>query len=136
MMSNRRQRCPICFDALRRSRAVVVVLALLGLFCAQTALAFYRCPQLSISTHEQAKPPCAQMDMESPALCKAFVQGDTPGLDGPRFALDLDSAGLVHTGLPVLVVPAVLERAPRPRFEQPRAGPPPLLWIWFGRFRD
>jgi hypothetical protein len=126
----------LCFDALRRSRAAIVALALLGLLFAQAALAFYSCPQLlSGQAQEQPEPPCAEMDMESPALCKAFVQGDTQGLDGPRAALDVSSAALVVAVLPVPAVAVALARASGTRFERPHARPPPL-WIWFGRFRD
>lgn len=127
-------RLSLHFDALRRSRAAILVFALLGLLFAQTALAFYSCPQLSSTAHEQATTPCAEMDMASPALCKAFVQGDTQGLDGPRAALDVDSAGLTGSVVRALVAPPVRQLAPRARFTLPRARPPPL-WIWFGRFR-
>ena len=131
-----RQRQPTAFVALRRSRAAIVVFSLLGLLFAQTALAFYSCPQLLPDiTREEAEPPCAEMDMESPALCKAFVQGDTQGLDGSRAALDVGSPALLYTSLPVPAVPVVWARAPGTRFERPLARPPPL-WIWFGRFRD
>ena len=124
------------FDTLQRSRAAIVALALLGLLFAQTALAFYSCPHL-LSGHaqEQAEPPCAEMDMDSPALCKAFVQGDTQGLDGPRAAFDVGSPALLYVRLPAPVVPVAVAHTPGTRLERPRAQPPPL-WIRFGRFRD
>ena len=129
-----RRRSPIGFDTLRRSRAAIVVFALLGLLFAQTALAFYSCPQLSSAPHEQAETPCAEMDMASPALCKAFVQGDTQGLDGPRAALDVDSAGPAHSVARALSVAPLRPLARRALFALPCARPPPV-WIWFGRFR-
>lgn len=126
---------PNVFGALRRSRTTVVMLALTALLCAQAALAFYQCPQLTSGAPASEELPCAEMDMDSPALCKAFVQGDTQGLDGPRAALDIGSPALLYAIPPMPVVPVTLARAPGPRFERPRARPPPL-WIWFGRFRD
>ncbi len=122
------------FAALRRSRASVVLLALAALLCAQAALAFYRCPQLTSSAAASAQTPCEQMDRESPALCKAFVQGDAQGLDGKRSAIDfaaavpLQAALLRSFPLPPQTRPAV-RRAPL------RTRPPPL-WITFGRHRD
>lgn len=131
----RDRRLSLRFAVLRRSRAAIVAFALLGLLFAQTALAFYRCPQLSSPPHAQATMPCDQMDMTSPALCKAFVQGDTQGLDGPRAALDLDNPGLAGSVVRVLAVPFAARPVPSERFAPPRARPPPL-WIWLGRFRD
>lgn len=126
---------PRLFTALRRSRAGVVALALAALLCAQAALAFYRCPQLTTSSAAAAqRTPCEQMDRESPALCKAFVQGDAQGLDGKRSAIDsaaaapLGAALLLSFALPLQTRP-VLRRAPL------RTRPPPL-WITFGRHRD
>jgi hypothetical protein len=122
------------FAALRRSRVGVVVLALAALLCAQTALAFYRCPQLASSAAAAARTPCEQMDLASPALCKAFVQGDAQGLDGKRAALDfaaaapLGAAMRLSFALPPRTRPAA-RRAPL------RTRPPPL-WIIFGRHRD
>ncbi len=124
-----------CLYALRRSRVVIVVFALLGLLFAQAALAFYSCPQLSSHAQQQPEPPCAEMDMESPALCKAFTQGDTQGLDGPRAALDVSSPALLYVHSPVPVVLVTLAYEPGARFDPQRARPPPL-WICFGRFRD
>lgn len=123
------------FAELRRSRASVLLLALAALLCAQAALAFYRCPQLTTSSAAAAdRTPCEQMDRESPALCKAFVQGDAQGLDGKRSAADLAAAAqlravlLLSFALPLHTRPAV-RRAPL------RRRPPPL-WITFGRPRD
>jgi hypothetical protein len=122
------------FAALRRSRASVILLALAALLCAQTALAFYRCPQLTNSAAVVEKTPCEQMDRDSPALCKAFVQGDAQGLDGKRSPIDFAAAAplwatlLLSFALPFETRPAV-RRAPL------RARPPPL-WITFGRHRD
>jgi hypothetical protein len=123
------------FDALRRSRASVILLALAALLCAQTALAFYRCPQLTNSAVTAEKMPCETMDPASPALCKAFVQGDAQGLDGKRSAIDfaaaapLLSALLLSFVLPTLRVRVAARHAPL------RTRPPPL-WITFGRYRD
>ena len=129
-------RRPSWLITLRRSRAAIVVVALFAVLCAQTALAFYSCPQLLSSTApEHAEPPCAEMDTDSPALCKAFVQGDTQGLDGTRAVFDVGSPALLYASPPMPVVPVGLARAPGVRFERPRPRPPPL-WIWFGRFRD
>jgi hypothetical protein len=126
---------PHLFTALRRSRASVVLLALAALLCAQTALAFYRCPQLTASNATAAdRTPCEQMDRESPALCKAFVQGDAQGLDGKRPAVDVAAAAplwaalLLSFALPLQTRP-VVRRAPL------RTRPPPL-WITLGRHRD
>jgi hypothetical protein len=123
------------FAALRRSRVGVVVLALAALLCAQTALAFYRCPQLTTSSVAASdRTPCEQMDLASPALCKAFVQGDAQGLAGKRAALDfaaaapLGAAMRLSFALPPRTRPAA-RRAPL------RTRPPPL-WITFGRHRD
>ena len=123
------------FAALRRSRASVVLLALAALLCAQAALAFYRCPQLTTTSAAAVdRTPCEQMDRESPALCKAFVQGDAQGLDGKRSAIDFAAAAplwaalLLSFALP-LQTRAVMRRAPL------RTRPPPL-WITFGRHRD
>jgi len=122
------------FAALRRSGARVVLLALGALLCAQAALAYYRCPQLTSNGATLVRTPCEQMDRESAALCKAFVQGDTQGLDGKRSAIDFAAAAplwaalLLSFALPVLTHP-VLRRAPL------RTRPPPL-WITFGRCRD
>ena len=123
------------FATLRHSRASVAVLALAALLCAQTALAFYRCPQLTTASAAAAdRTPCEQMDRESPALCKAFVQGDAQGLDGKRSAVDsaaaapLSAALLLSFALPLQMRP-VVRRAPL------RTRPPPL-WITFGRQRD
>lgn len=123
------------FCALRRSRASVILLALAALLCAQTALAFYRCPQLMDSAATVEKTPCQDMDPASPALCKAFVQGDGQGLDGKRLAIDfaavapLSSALLLAFYLPARRVRVAARRAPL------RTRPPPL-WIMFGRHRD
>ena len=123
------------FCALRRSRASVILLALAALLCAQTALAFYRCPQLTNSAAAVEKMPCEDMDPASPALCKAFVQGDGQGLDGKRHAIDvaavapLLSALLLWFNLPTPRVRVAARRAPL------RTRPPPL-WITFGRYRD
>jgi hypothetical protein len=123
------------FAALRRSRASVVLLALAALLCAQTALAFYRCPQLTNSAPAVEKMPCEDMDPASPALCKAFVQGDGQGLDGKRLAIDfaavapLFSVLLLWIDLPTPRVRVAARRAPL------RTRPPPL-WITFGRYRD
>ena len=120
--------------ALRRSRASVVLLALAALLCAQAALAFYRCPQLTTSTALAEKTPCEQIDRDSPALCKAFVQGDAQGLDGKRSPIDFAAAApqwaalLLSFALPFQTRPAA-RRAPL------RTRPPPL-WITFGRHRD
>jgi hypothetical protein len=122
------------FAALRRSRASVILLALAALLCAQTALAFYRCPQLTRSALAATPMPCEQMDRESPALCKAFVQGDAQGLDGKRSPIDFAAAApqwaalLLSFALPPQMRPNV-RRAPL------RTRPPPL-WITFGRHRD
>jgi hypothetical protein len=123
------------FCALRRSRASVILLALAALLCAQTALAFYRCPQLMSSAAAVEKMPCEDMDAASPALCKAFVQGDAQGLDGKRSAIDfaavapLLSALLLSFYVPTPHVRVASRRAPL------RTRPPPL-WITFGRHRD
>lgn len=123
------------FCVLRRSRASVILLALAALLCAQTALAFYRCPQLMDSAATVEKTPCQDMDPASPALCKAFVQGDGQGLDGKRLAIDfaavapLSSALLLAFYLPTRRVRVAARRAPL------RTRPPPL-WITFGRHRD
>ena len=123
------------FTVLRRSRAGVVLVALTALLCAQAALAFYRCPQLTTgSATALDRTPCEQMDRESPALCKAFVQGDAQGLDGKRPAVDFAAAAplwaalLLSFALPLQTRPAV-RRAPL------RTRPPPL-WITFGRHLD
>jgi hypothetical protein len=123
------------FCALRRSRASVILLALAALLCAQTALAFYRCPQLMNSAAAAEKMPCEDMDPASPALCKAFVQGDAQGLDGKRSAIDFAavapplSALLLSFYVPTPRVRVAARRAPL------RTRPPPL-WITFGRHRD
>jgi hypothetical protein len=123
------------FSALRRSRARVILLALAALLCAQAALAFYRCPQLTNSAVAVEKMPCEDMDPASPALCKAFVQGDGQGLDGKRLAIDfaavapLSSALLPWIDLPAPRVRVAVRRAPL------RTRPPPF-WITFGRHRD
>jgi hypothetical protein len=123
------------FCALRRSRATVIFLAIAALLCAQTALAFYRCPQLTNSAAAVEKMPCEDMDPASPALCKAFVQGDGQGLDGKRLAIDfatvapLFSVLLLWIDLPTPRVLVAARRAPL------RTRPPPL-WITFGRYRD
>lgn len=123
------------FDSLRRSRASVVLLALAALLCAQSALAFYRCPQLTAGSAATAdRTPCEQMDRESPALCKAFVQSDAQGLDGKRAAIDFAALALLGAApglsfaLPLPTRLAV-RRAPQ------RTRPPPL-WLTFGRHRD
>jgi hypothetical protein len=123
------------FCALRRSRATVILLALAALLCAQTALAFYRCPQLTNSAAAVEKMPCEDMDPASPALCKAFVQGDGQGLDGKRLAIDFTTVApllsvlLLWIDLPTPRVRVAARRAPL------RTRPPPL-WITFGRYRD
>ncbi len=125
---------PTPFTALRRSRVGVVVLALAALLCAQAALAFYRCPQLASSAAATARTPCEQMDLASPALCKAFVQGDAQGLDGKRAAFDFAAAA------PLVAVPRLsFARPPLARVAARRAPlrtRPPPLWITFGRLRD
>jgi hypothetical protein len=123
------------FAALRRSRGGVVLLALAALLCAQSALAFYRCPQLTVNSAATAeRTPCEQMDPASPALCKAFVQGDAQGLDGKRPALDFAAAAPLSAAL---LLSFALPLPPRPAG---RRGPlrtrPPPLWITFGRHRD
>lgn len=123
------------FAALRRSRASVVVLALAALLCAQTALAFYRCPQLTTgSAAASDRTPCEQMDRESPALCKAFVQGDAQGLDGKRSAIDFAAAAPLWAAL---LLSFALPLHPRPALRRaPLRTRPPPLWITFGRQRD
>ena len=123
------------FCALRRSRAGVILLALAALLCAQTALAFYRCPQLMSSATAAQKMPCEDMDPASPALCKAFVQGDAEGLDGKRSAIDFAAVApplgalWLSFVLPTRRVRVAARRAPL------RTKPPPL-WITFGRHLD
>jgi hypothetical protein len=120
---------------LRRSRASVVVFALAGLLCAQAALAFYRCPQLTASIAAASdRTPCEQMDRESPALCKAFVQGDAQGLDGKRSAVDFAAAAPLW---PALLLSFALPLQPRPALRRaPLRTRPPPLWITFGRHLD
>jgi hypothetical protein len=126
---------PHLFTALRRSRAGVVVLALAALLCAQTALAFYRCPQLTASSAAAVdRTPCEQMDRDSPALCKAFVQGDAQGLDGKRPAVDVAAAAPLWAGL-LLSFALPLQTRPGVRRAPLRTRPPPL-WITLGRHRD
>ncbi len=123
------------FGVLRRSRLGVVVLALSALLCAQAALAFYRCPQLASSAAASAQTPCEQMDRESPALCKAFMQGDRQGFDSKRPAIDFAAAAPVHA-LVLMGLPLPMRRRHHAgRRAPPRTRPPPL-WIALGRFRD
>jgi hypothetical protein len=123
------------FASLRRSRASVVLLALAALLCAQAALAFYRCPQLTAGSAAAAdRTPCEQMDRESPALCKAFVQGDAQGLDGKRSAIDFAAAAPLWAAL---LLSFALPLHPRPALRRaPLRTRPPPLWITFGRHRD
>ncbi len=123
------------FAALRRSRACGVALALAALLCAQTALAFYRCPQLATgSAPASDRTPCDQMDRESPALCKAFVQGDAQGLDGKRPAIDFAAAAPLW---PALLLSFAVPLQPRLALRRaPLRTRPPPLWITFGRHLD
>jgi hypothetical protein len=120
--------------ALRRSRASVILLALAALLCAQTALAFYRCPQLTNSAATLEKMPCEDMDPASPALCKAYVHGDAQGLDGKRLALDFAAVAPLAVALRLSLPRPSLAR-PAARRAPLRTRPPPL-WITFGRHRD
>ena len=121
--------------SLRRSRASVILLALAALLCAQTALAFYRCPQLMNNAAMTEKMPCEDMDRASPALCKAFVQGDGQGLDGKRLAIDFAAvAPLLGALLLAFVLPTQRLRVAARR--APLRTRPPPLWITFGRHRD
>jgi hypothetical protein len=123
------------FCALRRSRASVILLALAALLFAQTALAFYRCPQLTSSAAAVEQMPCEDMDPASPALCKAFVQGDAQGLDGKRLAIDFAAVAPLLSALPLWI------ELPPPRARVSARSAPlrtraPPLWITFGRYRD
>jgi len=116
------------------ARARIVLLALAALLGAQVALAFYRCPQLAPPVAAAERMPCHDMDLDAPALCKAFAQGDTQGLDGKRSAIDPAPVALwVATLTLVLPKPAPRLR-PTPRHAPLRTRPPPL-WITFGRHR-
>jgi hypothetical protein len=123
------------FAALRRSRASVVLLALAALLCAQAALAFYRCPQLTSSAAAVEKMPCEDMDPASPALCKAFVHGDAQGLDGKRSQIDAAAAAPPLAALVLMLVPPMRLVRVATRRAPLRTRPPPL-WITFGRHRD
>jgi len=128
-------RAPTAFNTLRRSRTWLTMLVLGALLCAQAALAFYRCPQLTAGAAEMVRTPCEQMDMELPALCKAFVQGDAQGLDGKRFALDFGVAAPTLFGtLPPRLRPSA--RLTWIAHSRPWRARPPPLWITFGRHRD
>jgi hypothetical protein len=131
------KRAPVrnLFASLRRSRARVILLALAALLCAQTALAFYRCPQLMNSAAVVEKMPCEDMDPDSPALCKAFVQGDGQGLDGKRSAVDVAAAAPLLAALVLMLLPPMPLVRVAARRAPLRTRPPPL-WITFGRHRD
>ncbi|MGO4378065.1 hypothetical protein [Pseudoduganella sp. RAF53_2] len=60
----------------RRTRWFAVVLALLGMFCMQLAVAAYVCPQaVSAEKAEMVNMPgCTGMDAGQPSLCKAHCQ--------------------------------------------------------------
>ena len=121
--------------ALRRSRVSVILLALAALLCAQTALAFYRCPQLTSSAAAVEKMPCENRDPASPALCKAFVQGDAQGLDGKRLAIDFAAVAPLLGAL-LLALPLPTQRVRVAVRQAPLRTRPPPLWITFGRCRD
>jgi hypothetical protein len=124
------------FGALRRSSATVIGLALAALLCAQAALAFYSCPRLT-STVAAADPmPCHEMDPASPALCKAFVQGEAQALDGKRPAIDFSGAlAPLQAALPPVMALAA-RPVRRAAGRAPLRGRAPPLWITFGRRRD
>ena len=123
------------FAALRRCRSLIVLLALVALLAAQLAIAAYACPLLTGGTGGEAPPPCHEIDVESPALCKAFLQADEQGLDSPRAAGD---AGLAPPPGPIIDTLRLLplaNGAARLGAALPAARPPPLI-VLLGRRRD
>jgi hypothetical protein len=126
---------PRALHTLRRSKARVVMLALAALLCAQAALAFYRCPVLASGARGSAELPCEAMDRESPALCKAFVQGDAQGLEGKRASCDAAPGAPLWAGLLLAFALPAPRGDPRARRAPPRTRPPPL-WLTCGRQRD
>lgn len=122
------------FAPLRRARRAIVALALLALLAAQAALAAYACPQRSAPARQAQAMPCHEIDPAAPALCKAFVQGESAVADTARPAPDLGGAALAYALLPP-PGPMVAPARHAVRHAHARAQPPPL-WIVFGRRRD
>lgn len=123
------------FAVLRRRRSLIVLLALVALLAAQLAIAAYACPLLARGGSGEAPPPCHEIDLESPALCKAFLQSDEQGLDSPRAVVDPGLALPLGPLIDIQRLLPLVDRAARLGAALPAAKPPPLI-VLLGRRRD